>query len=200
MKKDLQNMIKALQEVLAFYHMKTSVQEKLEKALAELTAAEQLLPETTLPGTDVLHIYTDGACSGNPGPGGWAYILHFKDQQGNVLHSDYNHGRVENTTNNQMELTAVLYALRLAHAVVRDIPTLRPQSILVHTDSKNVIGWLQGGWKRNNQDIRGLCESIEDCHKHFQTIPVYTWTKGHAGDPMNERVNTLAQQAIKERR
>ena len=100
------------------------------------------VPTATLPGfstinaSDILVAHTDGACKGNPGPGGWAVVF----SQGDKALVEYS-GREANTTNNRMELTAVLEAIKHAPHTIR---------LDIVTDSKNVIGWLSQGWKRKS--------------------------------------------------
>lgn len=120
--------------------------------------------------------YTDGACSGNPGPGGWAVVL---SRQGRVL-AEYS-GGVRHTTNNQMELTAVLETLRR-------VPAETPLTIV--TDSALVIGWLTKGWKRNNPVNAALCQQI-DALLAGRTCR-FDKVGGHRGDLLNERADRLA--------
>ena len=122
---------------------------------------------------------TDGACSGNPGPGGWAAIL--IDESG---HETVLRGHVERTTNNQMELMAVLEGLKALPG---------PCMLTIQTDSRNVIGWLSEGWKRKVQAIRELCEAIEQECEHGDHIYRFEYVRGHSGDPLNERANAIAQ-------
>ena len=137
-------------------------------------------------------IYTDGACSGNPGPGGWAALL-ISEGQEKVLT-----GGASLTTNNRMELRAALAALTALK---------RPCSVDLHTDSeylKNGItawlkNWMRNGWRTadkkpvKNQDLwRKLLPLIEQHEIRWE------WVQGHAGDPRNERVDELARQAIGE--
>jgi ribonuclease HI len=151
---------------------------------------------TTLPGLstisigDVLVAHTDGACSGNPGPGGWAVVF----SQGDKAIAEYS-GSEFDTTNNRMELTAVREAI--SHAP----PGFRLDIV---TDSKNVIGWLSQGWKRKEPTIAALCAEIDTLRAgrgfaagdpnggvRFQHV------LGHQGDKFNERADYLATQAIK---
>jgi len=140
------------------------------------------LPEVT--------IYTDGACDPNPGPGGWAAVLRFG------RHEKVLTGAEPSTTNNRMELQAVINAL----AALK-----RPCRVRLHTDSeyvqKGVTQWLPR-WKRNgwqtvnrtavlNQD---LWQQLDDATQRHQID--WRWLKGHAGDPLNERVDQLARSAI----
>ena len=123
--------------------------------------------------------HTDGACSGNPGAGGWAYVLEWPD------------GRVEEgsgfeplTTNNRMELIAVREALRAVRAQVGGDPGWQ---IVVRTDSQGVIKWLRREWRRNkNLDLYPAIDELLDGRVGFE------WVRGHSGDVWNDRVDALA--------
>ncbi len=137
---------------------------------------------------------TDGACIGNPGPGGWAYVLRYKDRVRELS------GAERNTTNNRMELRAVIEGLRVLK---------KPCAVLVRTDSKYVKDgmtkwihkWKAQGWvhkvkgKPGTQPIknRELWEAIE----RLQRIHVvdWEWVKGHANDEDNKRCDVLAGMA-----
>jgi len=129
--------------------------------------------------------YTDGACSGNPGAGAWAYRLEWPD------------GAVEEraaaepmTTNNREELKAVREALRAVRRRIGDDPGWR---VLVRTDSMGVINWLQGRWKRNkNLDLFPTIDPLVDGRVRFEHV------RGHSGDPGNDRVDRLAVAAYEE--
>jgi len=140
--------------------------------------------------SSAVEIYTDGACRGNPGPGGWGAFLSFGDHEKELS------GAEAQTTNNRMELTAVIRALEALK---------RPLPIKIYTDSEYVrrgitewIGsWKSRGWKTadrkpvKNQDLwQRLDELVEG-----QRIE-WHWVKGHSGVPGNERVDRLANQAI----
>lgn len=132
-------------------------------------------------------IYTDGACSGNPGPGGWGAILRYRDTEREIS------GGAGRTTNNRMELMGVIEALRLLK---------EPCEVTLCSDSKYVcdairLGWAKG-WKRNgwvksdkkpalNADLWEELLSLLDRHR----VSV-AWVKGHAGHPENERCDRLA--------
>ena len=140
---------------------------------------------------DDITVYTDGACSGNPGPGGWAALL----QSG--AHEKVLSGGVELTTNNRMELTAALEALRSIK---------QPSRIALHTDSTYLAhafneGWLtkwqKNGWKNakkkpvENKDLwEGLLEQANRHDVRFIKV------KGHADDALNNRVDGLAVEAM----
>ncbi|MEM6513789.1 MAG: ribonuclease HI [Pseudomonadota bacterium] len=142
--------------------------------------------------TQRVEIYTDGACRGNPGPGGWGVLLiagpHRKEM----------HGGETETTNNRMELTAAIRALNALKG---------RQQVTLHTDSKYVMdgikswidGWKQRGWKTaakkpvKNQDLWMALDEARSKHDVD-----WRWVKGHAGDPGNERADELANLGIDE--
>ena len=138
----------------------------------------------------VVEIYTDGACRGNPGPGGWAATL----QSGEHLREIS--GAEAGTTNNRMELTAVIRALQALK---------RPVEARVHTDSeyvrKGITEWLPA-WKRRDWRTadrkpvknRDLWEQLDTLAARHQIE--WRWVPGHAGVPGNERVDRLASAAI----
>lgn len=137
-----------------------------------------------------IEIYTDGACSGNPGKGGWGAVLLYKNH-----HKEIN-GFCRDTTNNRMELTAVIESLK---QVKKSIP------VKIYTDSKYVMdgitkwinSWKKNGWKtadkkpvKNND----LWQELDiECQKHQIT---WQWVKGHNGNKYNEIADNLARQAI----
>ncbi|MFO6465512.1 ribonuclease HI [Jannaschia sp. KMU-145] len=139
-----------------------------------------------------LFAYTDGACSGNPGPGGWGAILIARDGDAVVKERELKGGEAD-TTNNRMELMAAIAVLEALS---------RPSNLTVITDSAyvkgGITGWLHG-WKRNgwktstrkpvkNEDLwRRLDEAAA---RHDVT---WEWVKGHAGHPENERADALAR-------
>ena len=135
-------------------------------------------------------IHTDGACSGNPGPGGWGAVLRYN---GTVKELK---GGAPFTTNNQMELTAAIEALKALK---------RPCEIELHTDStyvkdglnKWIHGWKKNGWRtaakkpvKNVELWQALDEAVK---RHTIT---WRWVKGHAGDEMNERADQLANEGM----
>jgi ribonuclease HI len=142
------------------------------------------------PSSGRVAIWTDGACSGNPGPGGWGAILKFGDATKELA------GGERDTTNNRMELMAAISAL--------DSLT-RPCEIDLYTDSSYVRGgitqWLKGwkknGWKTADKKPVKNVELWQRLHESAKrhTI-VWHWVKGHAGDPMNERADELAREGM----
>ncbi|ARJ64451.1 ribonuclease HI [Magnetospirillum sp. ME-1] len=140
--------------------------------------------------TESVEIYTDGACSGNPGPGGWGAILRFKGIERELK------GGEAQTTNNRMEMTAVLVALNTL---------TRPCTVDLYTDSeyvkKGMTEWLRGwkarGWKTadkkpvKNDDLWKALDEAAARHRIS-----WHWVKGHAGHPENERADALAREGI----
>jgi ribonuclease HI len=135
-------------------------------------------------------IWTDGACSGNPGPGGWGAILRYGDREKELK------GGEGLTTNNRMELTAAIEALRSLN---------RSCEVILHTDSQylrgGVTGWIHG-WKRNgwrtaakkpvkNEDLWRALDAAAEQH----TIE-WRWVKGHADDELNVRADQLARDGM----
>ncbi len=137
-------------------------------------------------------IYTDGACDPNPGPGGWAAVLRFGK------HEKVLTGSEPRATNNRMELQAVIAALGALK---------QPCRVILHTDSEYVqkgvteyiARWKEKGWRTAgkkavaNQD---LWMALDEAMQRHQIE--WRWVKGHAGDPMNERVDRLARMAAKQ--
>ena len=120
-----------------------------------------------------LAIYTDGACLGNPGPGGWGAVI-LDGQEKRVLH-----GHEADTTNNRMEIYAVIRGLQ-------DVP--KDVGVTLYSDSTYVINTMTKGWKRNkNQDLWDLLDE----EVRGRRI-VWKWVKGHSGDPLNEEADKLA--------
>jgi len=148
-----------------------------------------------------LKIYTDGGCSGNPGPGGWAYVMITETFQG-VQISAQDKGGEKNTTNNRMELTAVIMALRA-------LKTKNERKASVLTDSqyvqKGITEWISA-WKRNSWRTSGkspvknkdLWEELDALSNEFSLK--WEWVKGHAGNEYNELCDEMTQEAIAEQR
>ena len=136
--------------------------------------------------------FTDGACSGNPGPGGWGAVLQFGDHEREL------HGGAEDTTNNRMELTAAIEALRALS---------EPCRVSLTTDSTYVkdgitqwlTNWKRNGWRTaakkpvKNQD---LWQALD--HESARHAIDWCWVKGHSGHPENERADRLANLGMSE--
>ncbi len=142
-----------------------------------------------------LFAYTDGACSGNPGPGGWGVLLQAK-QADQVIKERKLCGGEADTTNNRMELLAAITALETLE---------RPSKITIVTDSayvKNgvtgwIYGWKRNGWKTSNKKPVKNIELWQrlDCAQERHTV-TWQWVKGHAGHPENEQADELARQGM----
>ncbi|MDR0688984.1 MAG: ribonuclease HI [Spirochaetaceae bacterium] len=163
-----------------------------------------------------IKIYTDGGCSGNPGPGGWAYMIirgnspnkenrsrlqtspRTTKEEGEIITENY--GAEFDTTNNRMELTAALESLKA-------LSTLRlpPQDVTVFTDSqyvqKGMSAWIKS-WKRNGWRTgerkpvknRDLWERLDELAANF--LIDWQWVKGHAGNRYNERCDQMTRRAV----
>jgi ribonuclease HI len=141
---------------------------------------------------NLVEIYTDGACRGNPGPGGWGAILRNSATEKELW------GGEADTTNNRMELTAAIRALQALK---------RPVDIRLHTDSQYVLkgisswihGWKRNGWRTSdrkpvkNADLWQELDRLRGDHRIE-----WVWIKGHAGHPENERADALANRGIDE--
>ncbi len=141
-------------------------------------------------GNQRVTVYTDGACSGNPGPGGWGAVLTFGDREKELK------GGEQHTTNNRMELMAAIASLE----------TLKfPCIVDLHTDSKYlqdgiskwIHGWKRNGWRTaDKKPVKNidLWQRLDAALKSHQVH--WHWVKGHAGHAMNERADQLARDAI----
>ncbi len=142
-------------------------------------------------GKEIVDIFTDGACSGNPGPGGWGALL-----RKGAVEKEISGGEAA-TTNNRMEMMAAIQALEALK---------RPTAVRLHTDSgylrdgitKWIHGWKRNGWKTadkkpvKNDDLWKRLETAMAPHR-----VEWLWVKGHAGHPENERVDAMARAEVK---
>lgn len=138
-------------------------------------------------------IYTDGACSGNPGPGGWGALLMYKDTKKEIS------GGKKDTTNNVMELTAVIEGLKLLKF---------PCKVKLYSDSAYVVngfnqkwiyGWIKNGWKNSNKEPvknKELWQELYDLTKVHKVT--FNKVKGHSDNELNNRCDELARNAIPE--
>lgn len=143
---------------------------------------------------EVVELFTDGACSGNPGPGGWGAILRYRGVEKELS------GGEAQTTNNRMELTAVIEGLNAL---------TRPCRVAVYTDSQYVqkgisqwmAAWKARGWKTadkqpvKNEDLWRRLDEAASRHRVD-----WHWVRGHAGHPENERADALARKGLTEAR
>jgi ribonuclease HI len=148
----------------------------------------------TEPAGTIVDIYTDGACSGNPGPGGWGAILVAKGREKEIS------GSANPTTNNRMELMAAIAALEALK---------RPSAVRLHTDSlylrdgitRYIHRWKVNGWKTadkkpvKNVDLWQRLEAVLERHR-----VTWHWVRGHSGHPENERADALARQGVEQAR
>lgn len=137
-----------------------------------------------------IDLFTDGACSGNPGPGGWGAVLRYGARERELS------GGAAETTNNRMELTAAIEALNALK---------EPCNVHIHTDSAyvrdGITGWIHG-WKRNGWKTAAkkpvknadLWQALDEARSRHQVE--WHWIKGHAGHPENERADALARAAL----
>ncbi|MEM7614552.1 MAG: ribonuclease HI [Pseudomonadota bacterium] len=139
--------------------------------------------------------HTDGACSGNPGPGGWGVVIQAIDGETVLKERTLNGGAAE-TTNNRMELTAAIEALRAMD---------RRTAIRIVTDStyvrdgitKWIHGWKRNGWKTAAKKAVKNAELWQDLEREASAHDVtWDWIKGHAGHPENERADELAREGM----
>jgi ribonuclease HI len=142
--------------------------------------------------TQAIEIYTDGACRGNPGPGGWGALLISGKRQKTM------HGGEPETTNNRMELTAAIEALN----------ALKGRSqVILYTDSKYVMdgindwmpNWKKRGWKtaaKKSVKNKDLWQALDEATQRHEID--WRWVKGHNGNPGNEKADELANQGIDE--
>lgn len=141
---------------------------------------------------DIVHLYTDGACKGNPGPGGWGVLLRFGELEKELF------GGEAVTTNNRMEMRAVIEGLSALR---------RPCEVHLHVDSQYVLkgmtewlrGWKAKGWRTadkkpvKNVDLWQQLDALVSTSGHEIH---WHWVRGHNGDPGNERADTLANRGV----
>lgn len=125
-------------------------------------------------------IYADGACEGNPGPGGWGFVIAEPEEE----RREFSGGPIPNTTNNRMELTAAIEALKTVETGAE---------VILRTDSQYLVKTMTLGWRRNaNQDLwAALDREVASRKVRFE------WVRGHAGNALNERADELASKASK---
>lgn len=140
----------------------------------------------------IVEVFTDGACKGNPGPGGWGALLRYGDKEKELF------GGAPDTTNNRMELQAAIEALKSLK---------RPCTVILTTDSQyvrqGITSWL-AGWKRNGwktaakQPVKNvdLWQALDEQVARHQVE--WRWVKGHSGHPENDRADQLANRGVEE--
>ncbi|MBI3583801.1 MAG: ribonuclease HI [Nitrospinae bacterium] len=144
-----------------------------------------------------IFIYADGACRGNPGPGGYGVLLKYNDRFGKVTAKEVK-GAEENTTNNKMELTAAIMGLKTLKEPCH-VTIVSDSNYLIQGMTKWVNSWLKKGWKTADKmpvKNRELWEKLIVLSKRHKIE--WKWIKGHNGHPENERADELANEAIDE--
>jgi ribonuclease HI len=131
----------------------------------------------------LVDIYTDGSVFPNPGPGGWGAVLVHDGREKSLS------GGATNTTNNQMKLVALRESLRAIK---------KPCSIIVHTDSQLVIGWLQDGWARKDVECAAILGEIEMLIARGGHTLILEYVRGHVGNPYNELAHQIAYGAMRQ--
>ena len=137
-------------------------------------------------------IYTDGACSGNPGPGGWGALLINGDERTELYGGD------KNTTNNQMELTAVIKALEFVGGK-KNIELWTDSQYVKNGITEWIVSWKKNGWKNSQKKAvknKELWMKLDELNESKNIS--WNWVKGHNGHVENERVDELARQGIAE--
>jgi ribonuclease HI len=143
----------------------------------------------------IVEVWTDGACSGNPGPGGWGVLLRYNGHEKELCG-----GEAAPTTNNRMELTAAIRALEAL---------TRPSTVRLHTDSVYVrsgitswlANWVRNGWRTSDKKPVKNADLWQELAAEVKRHEVeWLWVKGHAGDEGNERADALANKGMNEAR
>jgi ribonuclease HI len=141
-------------------------------------------------------IYTDGACSGNPGPGGWAAILCWNAHKKEIS------GYEPETTNNRMELRAVIEALKTLKKKTHPIRVITDSQYIQHAFTKGWIeNWIRRGWRTSTKEPVKNQDLWEELVQLSSVLNIrWDWTKGHAEDDLNNRCDELARAEIEKRR
>lgn len=159
----------------------------------ELTASGKSRIFAPMKQQETLEIYTDGGCSGNPGPGGWAFVM----SKGGKIFCEQSGGE-SLTTNNKMELTAVIKSLKAAQS-------FSAGELIIHTDSQYVKNgitqwihtWKKNGWRTAAKDPVKNREYWEELDELASTLPIaWRWVKGHSGIELNERCDAMVRQEM----
>jgi len=151
-----------------------------------------------------LKIYTDGGCSGNPGPGGWAYVIVLETFQGDKVLAEQKGGE-NHTTNNRMELIAVIESLRELKSLSEAPGNAVPRQAVVFTDSQYIqkgitewiIKWKRNSWKTSDKKPvknKDLWLELDALCGNFSLG--WEWVRGHSGVEYNERCDKMTQEAI----
>lgn len=196
---ELKKFLTSDKATLALKTLTEEIENYVEKPTSKKSLKENFqIPREVKAAQTNYALFTDGACRGNPGPGAWAYLI--QDHNGKIIKEGA--GVNSQTTNNKMELGAIIEGLKILNKI-----TTPMHSIYVYTDSKYVVdgmnswvsGWKKRGWKKadkkepENIDLwQKLDQLATESKIHFH------WVKGHAGHPQNEYVDQLANTALDE--
>jgi ribonuclease HI len=140
----------------------------------------------------MIKIYTDGACKGNPGIGGWGALLVHNEQSIEIFD-----GELE-TTNNRMELKAVIEALNHASSMNDDVQIYTDSSYVQKGIQEWILNWKKNGWRSSNKKPvknQDLWQELDTLNSNLKVD--WFWVKGHAGHPGNERADFLANEGVK---
>lgn len=164
---------------------------EIEKDLLLIKDKLNKMEELDLKKKEKIYIWSDGACKGNPGPGGWASVIQMNGEKTEIS------GGSQNTTNNIMELTAALEGIRKTPTGSNVIVTTDSQ-YLINGISNWVRNWKQNSWRKKDGKPVLNQELWQELDAECQLRNVdWKWIKGHSGHPINERCDRLAKQAIK---
>ncbi|MCR5506957.1 MAG: ribonuclease HI [bacterium] len=142
---------------------------------------------------DKIVIYTDGACSGNPGDGGWGALVRIGSDETEL------YGGEHSTTNNKMELTAVIKSLEFIGNTSSDVELWTDSQYVKNGITDWIKGWKKNGWRNSQKQPvknRELWEKLDELSSNLSIS--WNWVKGHNGHPENERVDELARRGISE--
>lgn len=140
-----------------------------------------------------VEIFTDGACRGNPGPGGWGAILRYRGIEKEIS------GYEKHTTNNRMEMTAVIEALKALKEPC-DVDLYTDSEYLRNGITQWILKWKRNGWKTGDKSPvknKDLWEALDEASQRHNIK--WNWVRGHCGHPENERCDALAREAVKTR-
>jgi ribonuclease HI len=162
----------------------------MKNMMERMTNIETALNVTTHATT----IYTDGSCLSNPGPGGWAAIVLRDEGQAWEISG----GTVEETTNNRMEMTAVIEAIKAVSPITAPVTIISDSQYVIKGITEWLSGWKSKGWKTAgkkpviNQDL------WQELDKLNSPLITWSWVRGHAGNEWNERADVLANTAAQQ--
>ena len=164
------------------------------KNIASSTSGLVLPPEVQ-GHTDRIALYTDGACRGNPGPGSWAYLI--QNSEGEIVEEGSEHE--EHTTNNKMELKAILFGLKTLESSGKEVWVYTDSKYAVDGMKSWVTGWKRRGWKKADKKVPENVEIWKELDLLNTKMDIsFNWVKGHSGHPQNEYVDQLANKELDE--